>query len=283
MSITTPSKSPLVISLEERVNAVRASKVVQLPLWRDSSRSIPNEVVRSALFKAQKNGTPRRYYADESILVVGDGAISYRGEELRVDDEDVWLQILHLARLQPLGECVEFTAYSFLKELGWANTPYYYDKLKTAISRLKATSVTVESKRLGRALGLSLVKRFEWQASDSSRKKVWRIWIEPEMRVLFGEHYYTIIEWKQRQRLSPIAKRLYDYYSSHRRPYPLKLRTLQDLCGSTTATTRKLRQQIRKALDEVKATGLLVPSLPNQDWIDSNDLVHVARSTGSRS
>jgi hypothetical protein len=28
--------------------------------------------------------------------MIGDGRITYRGIELRQDDEDVWLQILHL-------------------------------------------------------------------------------------------------------------------------------------------------------------------------------------------
>ena len=73
-------------------------------------RALPNEVFRSALFDVRNMRTKREYLKDHQICVIGDGSVTYTGEELRQDDEMVWLQLIELAKSQPLGEGVRFTA-----------------------------------------------------------------------------------------------------------------------------------------------------------------------------
>lgn len=243
----------------------------QLDMWPSDLRALPNESARSALFTVRRG--KRRYYADEPILVLGDGELTYRGQELRTEDEDVWLQILHLAREQPLEEWIEFTPYALLKSLGWPTNKTYYNRLREALSRMKATALTAKSKRLGEGgLVLSLIAKFAWENEGQALEK-WRVWIDREMRAFFGKTSYTQLIWESRKKLGPVAKRLMDYFSSHRNPYPIKSDQLRDLCGSETASIRKWRQLLSRALDELEAIGFLT------EWaFDEHDRVCVTRA-----
>jgi hypothetical protein len=253
---------------------VLENNVVQLPLWRDDKRGVPNELVRSALFTVRNRRAKRRHYEDEPIVMIGDGRITYRGIELRQDDEDVWLQILHLARLQPLGECVQFSAYSMLKTLGWAPTGPNYTRLRECLSRMQATALGVYSKRLQEGVSVSLIRKFEWQDANGSSLDRWQVWIEPEMKTLFGGVYYSQLEWEQRKRLGPLSKYLHGLYASHERPFPLKVETLHKGSGSDTKLLKHFKEKLIEALNQLVAIGFLA------DWkIDIADLVHVTRAT----
>jgi len=267
--------------LEKKVKAKAAERqmvahIVQLPFWKDDKRSIPNELVRSALFNVRNHKAKRQDFKEKLIAVLGDGRITYTGEELRQDDEDIWLQIMHLARMKPLGEWVDFTPYSFLKAISWPTTKYYYNKLQTRLSRMQATALTVYSKRLKRGVSVSLIRKFEWEDGLGKKLDRWRIWVEPEMKLLFGDVYFTQLEWKQRQQLGPIAQWLHGIYASHAQPYALKVETIWRTCGSDTKELRFFRPKLRKALEELKKVGFL-----QEAWIDSNDLVHVNRIKNS--
>lgn len=248
--------------------------VLQLPLWTDERRGIPNELVRSALFSVQNHRTARGFRQQSTICVIGDGRILYTGQELRQDDEDVWLQLMHLCRLQPLGEWVEFTAYSMLKALGWGVSTRDYARLRTCIDRLSATNLTVVSKRIESGIGLSLVRKFQWRDElANTALSHWRVWIEPEMKTLFGDVHYTELEWRQRQQLGPLAKWLHSYYGSHAQPFPVKVETLYAGCGSTMRGMRNFRVTLKTALDDLVSVGFL------RGWrLDANDRVHVQRA-----
>jgi len=115
---------------------ITAAVGVQLPLWANSLRCLPNEIFRSALFTARNRRQPRTHYKKAvEIAVIGEGRITYKGEELRQDDETVWLQLIHLAKEYSLGQFVEFTPYSFCKAIGWpickASYPIKLDTIKT--------------------------------------------------------------------------------------------------------------------------------------------------------
>lgn len=279
--------------IEARAAEAEARRVKQLPLWHEAARGLPNEIVRSALFTTGAKADPRRYYRRETILSVGGGEVTYTGEELRTDDEDVWLQIMHLARDVPLGEPVYFTAYAFLREIGWRTSRYYYKKLSDHIDRLSATNVCVRSARLtelmgddgdgdavvGEAIGVSLVRRFRSTDERGRPLNKWWVTLEPELHSLFARDYMTLFSWSDRRRLTPTAKRLHEFYGSHRRPHPMKVETLKGLCGSRAKDLRRFRQTLRDALERLRHIGFLEPAGPGGVWIDpATDLVHVRRT-----
>lgn len=163
---------------------VETAKIIPLlPYWSKRQRGVPNEMVCSALFSVKNKRQARAYLEGVPIVVVGDGHITYRGQELRQDDEDVWLQIMHEAKARPLGECVEFKPYALLKAVGWAIKGQSYQRLQISLERMVATALTVSSHRLGKSVTLPLIQKFERDHGGGP----WRVWIPSEMVVLFGD------------------------------------------------------------------------------------------------
>ncbi|EEF25340.1 TrfA transcriptional repressor protein, putative [Ricinus communis] len=249
----------------------------QLPLWKDDIRAIPNEILRSALFNAKNRNEARRFFKNEEIGVIGEGVrITYTGEELRQNDESVWLQLIHLAKAAPAGRPVEFTAYSMVQALRTAKSkpnPKHIERLCESLRRMQATSLSVYSPRLGRGISLSMIPRFEWQDEASgTRLPKWRVQIAPELVELFGDMHYTHLQWRQRLDLpSGLATWLHGYFASHRKPMPVKLTTLKKGAGCTTETPRKFKQLIVAALTELQRVGFL------KRWDVDDNLVSVER------
>lgn len=277
---TTTQKTPIGLTAKiekmeaqakNRQSQKETAKVLYLPMWADLHRGSPNEIVRSALFNVRNRNIKRRYLEDEPIVVFGDGEITYRGQELRQDDEDVWLQLLHLVKLKPLGEWAEFTPYAMLKALSWPTNGGGYQRLRSCLSRLQATAVRIYSKRLGKGISLSLVKEFTWEDDEGGRLERWRVQISRDISQLFGEPYYSLLEWEQRKKLGPLAKWLHGFYASHQEPYPLKIETLQEVCGSEMAAATDFKKKLRRALNELKEVGFL------KFWRIEKSLVYVKR------
>ncbi|MDZ5458078.1 plasmid replication initiator TrfA [Azohydromonas lata] len=253
----------------------------QLPLWHDRVRGLPNPIARSSLFTVGNQNEPRNFYREHrTIQTLAGWVLTVRGEELRQDDEDVFLQLIHLARCRPLGEAVSFTAYSFLKELGWKRSVEGYNRLKASFDRLQFTSIRLSSDASG-ADGFylyqgALLRKFTGKsASGDEPKAKWTVWLEPEIIKLFGPSTYTQVWWEQRLRLrSALAKYLHSYFSTHEAPYPLKVETLKGLTGSRAARLTDFRKALRVALQQLVNEGFL------DNWtIDGSDIVHVTRST----
>ncbi|HEX7649934.1 MAG TPA: plasmid replication initiator TrfA, partial [Noviherbaspirillum sp.] len=226
------------------------TKIAQLPLWGEDRRALPNEFARSSLFTIRNKKTGRRYLKPEDkIWVVGEGAIEYRGEELRAyDDELVWLQILQLAKSAPLGKWVEFTPYQLCKALAWPTNGSYYAKVHDCLLRLKATAVILTNKRIGKGKAISFIQEYEWQDEREKRLPKSRVMIHPDMLLLFPEKQYTELEWLAYRTLSPLARRLYDYAASHREPHALLLETVKKMCGSeSNSRPRRWAAQVAEA------------------------------------
>jgi len=259
-----------------RSQVLRTGKIYQLPLWPESRRGVPNALVRGALFTVGNSRHERRYRKNTVIATLGGIEINYTGEELRQDDEDVFLQLLHLSRLSPLGTEVKFTAHSLLKALHWPTNSRSYDRLRDTITRLSATGIEVRTEVGANQYGYSgsLVRDFEWAEPDRGPSRAWIIRLEPRIVALFGHVAYTQIAWGQRLKLGNLAKWLHSFYYTHSNPFPLKVETIHRLCGSTTKSPGKFRQLIKMALDELVAVGFL----DSWELDPSKGLVRVSRT-----
>jgi hypothetical protein len=257
--------------------AVAERLSLQLPLWHEKVRGLPNPLARSALFTVGNKTEPRAFYKQHKpIQTIAGYVITYKGEELRQDDEDVFLQLVHLARTHPLGERVEFAAYSLLKELDWSKSSEGYDRLRTTLDRLQGTGLRVTSQHPGEGgYQGALIRKYAWKDDADAPLTKWIVYLEPEIVNLFAPNSYTQVLWEQRLRLksSAMAKYLHGYYATHENPYPLKVVTLQTLSGSRAKRLTDFRKGLRKALD------LLVKERFLDSWnIDGSDLVHVVRT-----
>ena len=197
---------------------------------------------------------------NENIAVIGDGSIVYSGEELRQDDELVWMHLIHLARAVNLGEPFDFIPHVFLNDISWATNGAGYIRLKASLDRMKTTALMISSTRLGRTISVSLIRKIEYSTLQGGQKiplKSWRIWIETEMRILFDAEYLTRINFETYLGLrSGVARKLFLYWSSHHAPFPVKTETLMKLCSSRSK--RKTFQQVLiQSLDELEKVGFI--------------------------
>ena len=244
--------------------------VVQLPLWPEPVRGIPNSILRSALFGAIRKGR-RRYLKAEQIAAVDGIEIRYTGERLDQGDLDVWLAVLHAMRCQDLGSLCRVTSYALLKLMGKTDTGGNRATLHERIMRLRANAVEVRQGRYTYIGGL-----IAWAAKDEVTQE-WVIELDPCLRALFAPDQFTQLQWAVRHELDghQLAQWLHGFYSSHAKPHPIKIETLHRLCGSDATLMSDFAKTLRKALDAVVAA-----SAKHGEQISyeiHGDLVHVTK------
>jgi hypothetical protein len=243
----------------------QSAAVIQLPLWPEPARGVPNDVLRSALFAAIHRG--REYVEDRLIAAVDGTSIRYTGRQLEQSDLDVWEQVLHLARQHPLGTVCYFKGGAFLRAIGRSGGKTNYKWLATVLTRL--TACEVRFKRPGYIHGRGLIASYD----IDEHTRLYRVCVDPDMAKLYAAGW-TAIDWQRRQELrgKPLALWLHGYYATHAKPLPVKVETLRNLSGSKTKTLYHFRSALRQALDELKAIGAIA------SWqIDAADLVTVDR------
>lgn len=255
---------------------------LQLPLWPNDLRGLPNAFARSALFNvANARKGARRHVKRLEIAALRGISVTYTGEELRQDDEDVFLQLLHIARSKDLSQPVGFTAHSMITEIGWTRNSGSYKRLADCIDRMKATAVAVTvEKPDGRREGFSgsLVAFFRWrdEGQGAGSLREWQIRIDPEIARLFGAESYTRVDWSMRLKLSPLEKWLHSFYHTHARPFAMSVPTIHELCGSEIPAkeVRKFRYKLKKALVTLVEQGFFTKA-----HVDPHtDMVHVERN-----
>ena len=214
----------------------------QLMFWYENKRGVPNEIVRSALFSAKNRNIQRVNFKHELMAVIGDGKLIYTGEELRQDDETVWLQLIHLARENGLATPFAFTPKSFCQEIGWSVNGQSYSHLEACMTRLQATSLKITSKRLGNEVSLSMLPGFVSKRTKNGDGGLWTVRMHDELVFLFAEYQHTRLDWQCRITLPEgVATWLHAYYASHREPFDVTIETLAKGAGLLTEVPNDLQ------------------------------------------
>lgn len=268
------AKSP-VAALEKltasRKPAIEPTKQLSLELWPNTVRGVPNAVLRGSLFTVSKQRSTAK--KRELLAAVSGIEIRFKGERFNQTDLDLWEMLLHLARLQPLGNQVEFTAYALLKELGRGISGRDHEELKEDIARLLGGVVEITWTDKGKSFIGHLVEKA--YRDEATQRYV--VVFDQKMLGLY-EGGYSFIDWERRKALkgNSLAKWLQGFYASHAQPYSYKVETLKNLCGSTIGRLPDFRRLLRSALDELVAVGSI------KDWAIDDDLV-VVTTKASRS
>ena len=253
----------------------KPARVVRLPIWPAELRTCPSCVLRSALFGVVQRG--RRKALEGEILATWEGVtIRYTGWRLDQGDLDVWLAALHLAREHHLGVRVPVTVNEMLRTMGRSTAGSFHDWFKSAIRRLTACAVEITAGR--KTFGGPLIEGFE--RDEATGEHV--LYLSSRLAELFEDGDYTRIDWEIRRDLGmDLAKWLHGYIASHRattqNPHRLGLKRLRELCGSETDELWKFRQQVRDAMQELQAAGVVTA------WrITPGDALEVVRPNRKR-
>jgi hypothetical protein len=242
-------------SLTERKKAQprRVEPLATLPSWPAGMRGTPNACLRSALF-AGVQGNERIAYKKRTLLAAVDGIeVRYLGVQLNQSDLDVWMQIVHLSRMQLPGFSVTFSAHALLMALGRSTGKSQHEWLKESMARLGGAfvEITYHGRQTFGEKGF-----LRYHRDELTQRYV--VELTESMLRLFEEGY-THIEFEQRQQLRkhPLALWLHGFLSSHAAPYPLKLQTLYQLSGSSTQNPRDFKLRMRKALQALVTIGAI--------------------------
>lgn len=252
--------------VELQATTAQPSNLVQLPLWPEPVRGVPNSILRSALFGAIKRG--RRAFQQRVKKASVEGVlIIHTGPTLDQGDLDVWEQSMHLARTGGLGCRIQFTTYSFLKAIGRSTGGKDVEWLKGAFARLASSVVEIKD---GKRVYFGPMIHHGTRDDETGH---YAIEINPAIAALYGADGWSQVEWEQRHALKrqPLAKWLHGFYTTHAKPYPMKVETLHRLCGSENNQLAGFRRELREALGKLEAAT---------DWkskIDDADLVNVEK------
>lgn len=224
-------------------------------------RSIPNDYARCALFSARSRKVPRRTLTHEKLFHLHEGqgvSILYTGIELRAeDDELVWLQIMHYASQVPLGEPFEFSLRELVRDVGWTKSGPNYRHARECISRLRGNEVlALNEKAYGKSGSISLIANYTTLNDADGNPAQYRVWIDPNIVVLFAGNTFTTHNWTSWRALSPVARRLADYVESHKNPFPLDARRFASVCGSMDARMKSWRETVKRACKELEKHGV---------------------------
>ena len=250
---------------ERELEMKEDSKIIQLPLWADSVRGVPNSILRGSLFAAIQNKNAQ--YCKEELLHESDKLrIIFSGKRLTQSDLDVWEYALHLSRTQCLGNKIYFSERSFLKGLDRNVGKFEYKWLRSVFTKLIACAVQISHDNQT-YIG-NLIQ--EGYREDNTGK--YMIIINPRIARLYqaGHTYIQRDERKQIGKRKPLALWLHGYIASHVKFYPHKISTLQEISGSNTRALKHFKASLKAALKHLRDLRLIDDFL-----IDEKNIVHI--------
>jgi hypothetical protein len=270
----------LTLSDEKELEALDSELEKRLANWADHLRGISKDLARSALFQSSAKLLPRQNYENRPVATLKNIRITYSGPELRQDDHDVFMNLVHMARKVDLQTIVKITGNAALDWLHWENTGENYERLRQSYWRLLKGTVIVErevtlskGKKWRPIYGSHLIQTID-VVDDRSPDLPWNIYLEPRMALLLTGADMTLIDYMVRMKLKPLAQHLHAFYATHSDPiYPYSVATLRELCGSQQKSLPAFRQQLKTALDSLKKEGFI------QAWaLADGDLIKVQKN-----
>jgi hypothetical protein len=244
-------------------------KIIQLPLcFEPSSRATPNSFIRSALFSAIQSKD--RVRMENVDIESQDGiVVNYSGMQLNQEDLTLWETLVHSSKGKA-GTLVILSAHSLLKAMRLNTGGDEHKRLHQGIKRL--VNATVEITHNGNNYVGNLLR----ESLKDENTGYYAIELNPKLIALFGDSMWTHLDWELRLSLrrKPLAQALHAYYSSHRKPFPVKLETLRKLTGSRNSQVASFRRHCDAALKCLKERGFF------KDFQIKDDLVSVERAAG---
>ena len=173
-----------------------------LPGMDEFMRAMPNHIARSSLFAPVAPG--RKKIHDGTILVSRcDAVIRFKGKQLDEAQADVWMQAMHEASKQPLGEPIIINRAAFLRAIGRNTSGENYRWLQRTLEDLAFAMLVIEVTKDGKpklAIGgtraLHMVDGFDFD----DQAEVYSLRIDPRWCDLHRNREFAMIDWDKRLR-----------------------------------------------------------------------------------
>lgn len=237
-----------------------------IPVVSEQKRVVPNAILRSSLFGVVAKGN-RKYERNVLKATVQGLTVKFTGEQLDQADLDVYLECVRRCAKNPLGELVRFSVSDFLKSIGRNTGKSDHEWVKSCLTRLFVCGIELGDGRFFYEGHLINEKYRDEKTGE------FVIALNPKIAAFFSGDVWTGLLMIERYGLKgkSLALWLHGFYSSHEKPFPYKVETIKELCGSEVSVLWKFRQTLKKSLSDLStATGW-------QCWIDERDLVNVKK------
>lgn len=227
----------------------------RLDEWPEHVRGSPNVLLRSALFGIRQ---VRPISRKLTPIAAPDGIeIRFKGEHFNQDDLDVWEALVHRARKQPLGTYVRFTVNEILRELDRDTGGSQHSQFHEELARLQGGVIEMRSPQLAKKLSETLVGKSRFDEASET----YALMLSEDLLKMYQTGYSWIdAEECKLFRKNALARYLYRFYTTHAEPFPYKVATLRDYCGSSTPRLTDFRKALRIALELLKKNKAIL------DW-----------------
>lgn len=235
-------------------------KRLNFPGWPYDVRAIPNHFARTSIFSPIARQGRKQVY-QERLISRSDALIYFSGVYLDEADCDVWLQLIHQARLFPDNEFVSLERSKFLRKIGRKKSGDMYKWLLGSIERLNFATIGIGTGKYSFHQdadngALHLVAGFDYD----SEKGTYRVYLDPRMPLLFQNSEYALIDWDLRLRMaknknmSKFLQRLVATSSDIQQAYSIEF-----LRGITRYSSQesKFHKTLAMSLNELQALGVI--------------------------
>ncbi|AWI75111.1 hypothetical protein CEW83_07680 [Parazoarcus communis] len=238
--------------------AIRRGEDVYLPSWREATVGIPNLFLRSSLFAAA--GVSDKPLMDLEIASQGDTAVTLTGHPLGDYDRRVFAACLNYYRddrpLCPGGDLrwVKVTFWQLSRDLKVSYCANTHRAIRDSLIRLNAAHLRVRMRRVDipmpRLIDVAFDDGYRGRGTPDGQLKgsdVISFRVLESMARLFGPADWSAVSDAALHNYSGLPAWLAAYYSSHAKPYPVKIDDLFRWSGAV-CELREFRRRLKRAL-----------------------------------
>lgn len=224
-----------------------------LPEIFEEKRAIPNCFLRGALFGMVRKGR-RALVGNSPIFTMSQYDLIFTGYELDQNDLELWDTLMFLATKRNIQNELRITIYDLCQQLHLTNNGKTIEAIKARIERLKIGTVKIKKNK--QEFGGSLINNY-YIDTNGDGKLV--IEYNKKLTPLFKDNDYTLISSSVRQLLgdNQLARWIYNFYESHKKPMPFTIDFIQKLCRSESET-KGFKQKLKIALEMVQKAKISI-------------------------
>lgn len=229
------------------LNLNQPQQVSIIGSWPKDKRGCANMLLRSSLFTVRGRGK-RRYFTNHKIVAPKNAKISYTGPELDQNDLDLLMVLINALKSRPANDVIITSGADLIKEQNLTDSGANRAIMWATLERLVGVILNIRTEKY-RYAGALLAS-----VAHAKSEQKYRIKMNPEIAGLLATGT-TWLDWSVRQELrgQPLAQWLHGYYSTHAKPYGIKVKTIQGLCGSRISETRDFKKSLIKSLERLSS------------------------------
>jgi len=206
-----------------------------MPTWDEDKRALTNSIARSAVFSAVERHN-KTQFSEYRVPAPSNYEIFLTGEQLNEADRDVYLQAIHYFRGCVPNQEIRISPRDFLlaigRQDGLEGRRWLWGSIKRIAKTVLEISILFSERKIKFVGALFTIVSEEKNGVPGEI----RMRLPLDALRLYNEDSRTLLSMSRRLSLkgpgSQLAKSLQAKIYSHKNPFPMRLETLMEQCGS---------------------------------------------------